>query len=274
MDQVKIGNFIADIRKEKKMTQKELAEAIGVSDKAISKWECGKGMPEVSMLMPLCQELQINVNELLSGGRLSEDSYSQKAEENIMNLMQEKEESKKKNKKDILGAVLVLGVTLCAMLGAIEWTLLLDLGVSGMRSAYLYFIDTPSLIPMLITTVLALCATRLWKPFFRVFGILFSNREYTVFEVKESGIALRMMGNVWMLTGILVTLVGLIPSLWESFLVDSVHSIDTLPHILSNMLLSCAILFLALFYGVIGKLFLLPIQSKLEAIAEKLTHQS
>ena len=99
MDQVKIGNFIADIRKEKRMTRKELAEAIGVSDKAISKWECGNGMPEMSMLLPLCQELQINVNELLSGERLSENSYSQKAEENIMNLMQEKEENNKQNRK-------------------------------------------------------------------------------------------------------------------------------------------------------------------------------
>lgn len=274
MDQVKIGKFIADLRKEKKMTQKELAETIGVSNKAVSKWENGNGMPEMSILMPLCQVLQINVNELLSGERLSEDSYSRKAEENIMNLMQEKEENKKKNKKDILSAVLVFGVTLCAMLIVIEWTLVTDLGVSGMRKAYYYLIDLPSLIPLLVTAVLALCATRLWKPFFRVFGILFSHREYSASEVKESGIALRMTGNVWLLTGILVTLVGLIPSLWESFIASAtIRGMDALPNIMADMLISLAILLLAFFYGVVGKLFLLPIQSKLEAIAEKLTNQ-
>ena len=274
MDQVKIGNFIANLRREKKMTQKELAEVIGVSDKAISKWECGNGMPEMSMLMPLCQVLKINVNELLSGEKLSEDSYSQKAEENIMNLMQEKEENKKKNKKDIVGAVLVLGVTLCAMLGVIEWTLMIDLGVSGMQRAYYYLIDVPSLIPLLVTASLALCAARLWKPFFRVFGILFSHREYSALEVKESGIALRMVGNVWMLTGILVTLVGLIPELWESFIASAtILGMDALPNIMADMLISLAILLLSFFYGVVGKLFLLPIQSKLEVIAEKLTNQ-
>ena len=74
MDQVKIGRFIAELRKEKSLTQRELAELMGVSDRTVSKWECGNGMPEMSMLMPLCQALQINVNELLSGERLSDDS--------------------------------------------------------------------------------------------------------------------------------------------------------------------------------------------------------
>ena len=96
MDQVKIGRFIAELRKEKGMTQRELANDIGVSDKTISKWECGSGMPEMSSLMPLCQALQINVNELLAGERLSHDNYSQKAEENIMNLIQENRKQRKK----------------------------------------------------------------------------------------------------------------------------------------------------------------------------------
>ena len=105
MDQVKIGKFIADLRKEKGLTQRELAETMGVSDKTISKWERGNGMPEMSMLMPLCRLLGINVNELLSGERLSDDSYSRKAEENIMNLIQE---NKKQNKRNVIGAVLTV----------------------------------------------------------------------------------------------------------------------------------------------------------------------
>ena len=82
MDQIKIGKFIAKERKQKKHTQKQLAEILGISDKTISKWECGNGFPEISLLMPLCQELDISVNELLSGERLSEVDYKKKAEEN------------------------------------------------------------------------------------------------------------------------------------------------------------------------------------------------
>ncbi|MDE5908827.1 MAG: helix-turn-helix domain-containing protein [Lachnospiraceae bacterium] len=96
MDQVKIGRFIAKERKQKKYTQRQLAEILGISDKTISKWECGNGFPEVSLLLPLCEELNINVNELLSGERLTEMDYKKKAEENMVDFIHEKEENKKK----------------------------------------------------------------------------------------------------------------------------------------------------------------------------------
>ena len=96
MDQIKIGRFIADRRKELHLTQKHLSEQLNIIDKTISKWECGRGLPEVATMMPLCNCLQISVNELLSGEKLSEENYHEKAEENLMNLVKEKEESKKK----------------------------------------------------------------------------------------------------------------------------------------------------------------------------------
>ena len=96
MDQVKIGKFIADERKIKGYTQKQLSEKLGVSDKTISKWECGNGFPEASLLLPLCNELEITVNELLTGERISKQSYKEKAEENMVNLIKEKEENKQK----------------------------------------------------------------------------------------------------------------------------------------------------------------------------------
>ena len=64
MDQQKIRQFIAEMRKEQGLTQRELAEKLLITDKTVSKWECGKGMPDVSLMMPLCQILQISVNEL------------------------------------------------------------------------------------------------------------------------------------------------------------------------------------------------------------------
>ena len=82
MDQVKIGKFISQMRKEKGLTQKQLGEELLISDKTVSKWETGKGMPEVSLMLPLCEKLGINVNELLTGERIAEEDYKKKAEEN------------------------------------------------------------------------------------------------------------------------------------------------------------------------------------------------
>ncbi len=95
MNQEKIGRFIAESRNQVRLTQKELAEKIGISDKTISKWECGKSMPDISYLDTLCHSIEISMNELISGERLSETNYSVKAEENIMFLMKENEKTKK-----------------------------------------------------------------------------------------------------------------------------------------------------------------------------------
>ena len=96
MDQIKIGKFIAEERKAKKLTQRELADKLGISDKTISKWERGNGFPEVSLLLPLCSQLDITVNDLLTGEKLQEAEYKKKAEENMVNLVKEAQESKKK----------------------------------------------------------------------------------------------------------------------------------------------------------------------------------
>lgn len=106
MDQVKIGKFIANERKRNKLTQQQLADTLGISNKTISKWECGNGFPEISLLLPLCEELDINVNELLSGERLSEADYQKKAEENMMNMITEKEENKKKMQLSALTGII------------------------------------------------------------------------------------------------------------------------------------------------------------------------
>lgn len=110
MDQVKIGKFIAEERKRKGYTQKQLSERLGISDKTISKWERGNGFPEVSLLLPLCSELEITVNELLSGEGVSEEDYRKKAEENMVNLVREAQESKKK----IILSIMVGGFTIIA----------------------------------------------------------------------------------------------------------------------------------------------------------------
>ncbi len=80
------GEFIAQMRKKQKLTQVQLALKIGVSEKTISKWECGKGFPDTSLILPLCEVLKVSANELLSGKLLNQEEYKQKAEANIINL--------------------------------------------------------------------------------------------------------------------------------------------------------------------------------------------
>ena len=87
MNQEKIGSFIAKCRKDKKMTQSELAEKLGVTDKSIGNWENGRNMPDLSLFKPLCDELGITINDLLSGEKISKDKYQEKFEENIVNTI-------------------------------------------------------------------------------------------------------------------------------------------------------------------------------------------
>ena len=122
MDQIKIGKFIASMRKEQSMTQRQLADVLNISDKTVSKWECGNGMPAVALMLPLCEVLRINVNELLSGERLDGADYQRKAEENMMELVREREESKKKIILAVVVCVLTIlsGVTIILVSGLLE----------------------------------------------------------------------------------------------------------------------------------------------------------
>lgn len=86
MDQYKIGKFIAARRKEMKMTQKELAEQLGITDRAISKWENGRCMPDMSLLQPLSKALGVGVNDLLSGEIVADEHFREKSEQNLVNM--------------------------------------------------------------------------------------------------------------------------------------------------------------------------------------------
>ena len=109
MNAILTGQFISRVRTEKGMTQKELAQKVGVTDKAVSKWETGRGMPDISSLDALCNALDVSVNELLSGEVLPPEFYEKKAEENMKTLIKENEKNTKTNWiQMILGEVLVI----------------------------------------------------------------------------------------------------------------------------------------------------------------------
>jgi len=87
MNQEKIGKFILECRKNKKLTQSDLAEKLGVTDKSISNWENGRNMPDLSLFKPLCDILEISINDLISGEKVSKDKYQDKFEENLISTI-------------------------------------------------------------------------------------------------------------------------------------------------------------------------------------------
>lgn len=123
MNQIEIGKFIAKCRKEKKLTQAQLAERLNITDRAVSKWETGKSMPDSSVMLELCELLEITVNELLSGEKIEMESYEQKAEENLIALKR-KDENK-------LGSVIISLLFSAILLIGIIVCLICDIAISG-----------------------------------------------------------------------------------------------------------------------------------------------
>ena len=106
MNQEKIGKFIAQCRKEKNMTQQDLSEKLGVSSKTVSNWENGRNMPDLSLFKPLCEELDINLNDFLSGEKIKETEYQKKLEENIIKTINFSN-NKLRNENNFIGLILI-----------------------------------------------------------------------------------------------------------------------------------------------------------------------
>lgn len=96
MNQEKIGKFIATCRKEQGLTQAALAEKLGITDRAVSKWETGRSLPDASIMLELCDLLKININELFTGERLRMDQYKEMAEQHLQEMRGQEELTNKK----------------------------------------------------------------------------------------------------------------------------------------------------------------------------------
>ena len=129
MDQIKIGKFILNCRKEKGLTQEQLAEKLGVTSKSISRWENGNTMPDYSLLKDLCNELDINVNELLSGEKIKGNDYMNKSEENLIKLR--KQIDKRKKVLTIISYVFIGIIIVAFILNMVEivYFLMIDIGI-------------------------------------------------------------------------------------------------------------------------------------------------
>ncbi len=118
MNVEKIGKFIASCRKEKNLTQEQLAEKLGITSKAVSKWECGKGLPDVSLYQDICEILGITLNEFLVGEKLSDESFKSIADNNLLSILKNNALALKMKKyyKRIIGTIIVILIFLVSYL--------------------------------------------------------------------------------------------------------------------------------------------------------------
>ncbi len=119
VDQIKIGRFIAERRKKIGLTQMQLAEKLNITDRAVSKWENGRSLPDSSIMLELCDILKISVNDLLCGEVVTMDNYKEKLEQNMIEMVKQKEESDKKLLRleiliGIFSMIILLGFTFVA----------------------------------------------------------------------------------------------------------------------------------------------------------------
>jgi transcriptional regulator with XRE-family HTH domain len=209
MDQKKVGMFLAQTRKQKGLTQKNLAERLMISDKTVSKWETGKSMVDPSLMIPLCEVLEISVNELLSGERLDASDYSRKAEENMIHLMKEKDQERKSRRKEIW--MTVIGELLLVLLIALA---LLEIG--GMQAFQYNIFDIIDFGFLLVADIILLLMTGLTKDFGRAIRCMFKGTEGASRKKVERALcAVRMISTGSLLMGVLIAVMVLLVMLYN-----------------------------------------------------------
>lgn len=166
MNQKKIGHFIAYCRKQKKMTQEELAEKLRVSDRTIGNWENGRNMPDLSLFKPLCKELDITINELLSGEKITREDYPVKCEENVVNTIDYSSKKIMKAYKLIYLLLIIFGlfiaisaITICPVessWGSIYTALGMTIFIIGIGLNFKYLGVVKQSIILIVTTLITL----------------------------------------------------------------------------------------------------------------------
>ena len=135
MDQIKIGRFIAVRRKRANLTQLQLADRLGITDKAVSKWERGITMPDTSIMLELCDILGISVNDLLCGEVVTMDNYNKELENNLLEMIKQKEQADKR----LLSVEVFIGITATVVLFALIFVAAFVQMSNGLRITLIVF---------------------------------------------------------------------------------------------------------------------------------------
>ncbi len=232
MNQTEIGKFIAKCRKEKKLTQAQLAEKLNITDRAVSKWETGKSMPDSSIMLELCEILGITVNELLSGEEIDMESYEKKADENLISLKRKDENNMTRNViiSKLFSATLLIGIMVClicniAISGNLTWSLI---PVSSIVFAWV--ISFPSIIWGKRGIIVSLISLSVFAiPYLFLLGSLLKTEE--VFSVGAM-IAVASIVFLWIIVAVFKRIERKLVALGTTFLL-------TIPlNIIVNVILS------------------------------------
>lgn len=148
MDLTKIGKFISECRKKEKLTQLQLAEKLNITDRAVSKWETGKSLPDASIMLELCDVLKITVNDLLTGEKVSMEKYNEELEVNLLEMVKQKEESDRRLLR------IEIAMVLCCVLPFIAFAVIAM--IVPMEEWLSLVIISVSIIPLLIATAFAI----------------------------------------------------------------------------------------------------------------------
>lgn len=202
INQIKTGQFIAENRKNLNLTQKQLAEQIGVTDKTVSKWETGNRFPDAALLMDLCRILQVDVNELLKGERVQPEDYNQNANDNLVELVGEINVIKQERKGRLVGTVLGTALTACAIL-MLMTRFTEEAGLS-------YLLDIPTLLFLIGIVCLILAVTGCIHDFAGVWKVCVRHKRIPEKEMKEAKEAVLFSGRVTLITGVIISVAGFI----------------------------------------------------------------
>ncbi|MBQ6843979.1 MAG: helix-turn-helix transcriptional regulator [Agathobacter sp.] len=237
LNQEKTGRFMAEMRRQQNLTQRQLAEQIGVSDKTVSKWETGRSMPDNAILLDVCLLLNISVNELLSGEKFTEESYVDKAEETMIELVKETEYHKRKGNWTIFGTIF----SFLMLVLACTFVILSTAGVKSLS----WFIDLPSIIiPLGITFFVLIASESLWD-FGQAFVVVYGKNIYAEEQIKDAWCAMKTVLYTIPIAGVFTFFVSIIA------IIGHLSNPDLLgPHL--------AVAILSVFYCSIIEILLIP----------------
>lgn len=249
MNQETIGKFIATCRKEKGLTQAQLAEKLNITNRAVSKWETGKSIPDAAIMLDLCKILGISVNELLSGERIAMENYQKKAEENLVELQQ-----KANNAQKSVNFLIKLVIPILGVLFIVKY---------GIGSRTWYFVDSISMEFILIPCLLVLLCTGYWRGFLKAFVYIIKRDHCTAEMIRDSANALKLVyksSMIWGSIGFTISMVNLMRK----------HMLDS--EFASPMLWGdISVALLPLFYALVINAVLVPLYFELKRLHAKNT---
>ncbi len=246
LDQEKVGRFIAEQRKNKNMTQKQLAEKLDVSDKAVSKWETGRSLPDNGIILNVCKALDISVNDLLAGEHVTDEAYEEQVQQNVIDLIGYSE-SKIDDRRYVFMGIIFGGILMLMFFISLGFFI-----SDGMFADIIGFIDFPSLLFILFGTFAVLFLSGRTGDFFRSFAIVFHpKKDYEFKKVNAAFDAVKLASKALLISGILNSIV--------SFVILFGKGVDS--HIL---LQNIAVAILTIVYALVFIILLLPIETRLK----------